>query len=161
MLGRIALFVAAWAAMAAWWLLLVDLTLVPELLLGAGTATVAAIGVEVARRGAPATEVPRLRWALRLWRPLLALPRDVAIVSAIAFVQLVRPKGTRGRFRTVRFDAATEEPHDRARRALAEAAGSVAPNTVIVGVDPDTRLLLAHQLSVRGGATSLDPMELG
>jgi hypothetical protein len=38
-------------------------------------------------------------------------------------------------------------PRDAARRALAIAAVSVSPNSVVVGVDPDRDELVFHQLS--------------
>ena len=47
------------------------------------------------------------------------------------------------------------------RRALAESFGSFAPNTIIVGVDADRELILAHQLRPSGGPEALDLLGLG
>jgi multisubunit Na+/H+ antiporter MnhE subunit len=156
----IALFVLSWCAMAALWMLLVDTPPLPELLAGAGVATAAALGVELARRRRPAREIPRTAWLLRMWRPVAYAGRDAVLVSLAVFPQLARPSSSRGRFRTVRFHAPSDEPHDNARRALAEAAGSLAPNTIVVGVDTERDLLLAHQLRPGGGADALDPLRL-
>jgi multisubunit Na+/H+ antiporter MnhE subunit len=157
---RMALFTLTWCAMAAVWLLLVDTPPLPELLTGGGVATAAALGVELARHQRPAREIPRTAWLLRLWRPLLSAPRDAIVVSLAVFPQLMRPTGARGRFRTTRFRAPSDEPHDNARRALAEAFGSLAPNTIVLGVDTERDLLLAHQLRPGGGADALDPLRL-
>jgi hypothetical protein len=53
----------------------------------------------------------------------------------------------RGRFVAVPFPhGANDDPEAAARRALATAALSVAPNTIVVGIDAATDELLAHQL---------------
>ena len=51
--------------------------------------------------------------------------------------------------------------YDTTRRALAKGAGSFAPNSYVVGVDAERELLLVHQLDPSGGASELDPLELG
>jgi hypothetical protein len=39
--------------------------------------------------------------------------------------------------------------------------GSLAPNTVVIGVDPDRDLLLVRQLHRQGGREQLDVLGLG
>ncbi|HLH15186.1 MAG TPA: hypothetical protein VKV16_10390, partial [Solirubrobacteraceae bacterium] len=53
-----------------------------------------------------------------------------------------------------------ENPRDAGRRALAEALGSLAPNTIILGVDPESGLILAHQLRRSGGSETIDVLGL-
>lgn len=151
-----------WIFSAALYLLLIDITDLPELIVGAVAAALAATGFELAREQHVASEALRLRWLVRLHRPLLRVPADLAIVLAAAVGQLVRPRAVRGEFRAVPFRADVDgEARETGRRALAEAFGSFAPNTVVVGVDGDRELILAHQLRRSGGADSIDLLRLG
>jgi hypothetical protein len=147
--------------MAALYLLLIDITDLPELIVGAGAAVLAATGLELAREQGIVGESLRWRWLVRLHRPLLRIPRDIAVVSAMALVALLRRKPAFGSFRVVRFSCDEDEPRETGRRALAEAAGSLAPNTFVVGIDGERQLILAHQLHPTGGRETLDPLELG
>ncbi|HZO77939.1 MAG TPA: hypothetical protein VFB39_07840 [Solirubrobacteraceae bacterium] len=150
-----------WVCAAALYLLLIDITDLPELIVGAGAAVLAATGLELAREQGIVGESVRWRWLLRLHRPLLRIPRDVAVVSAMALRAIVRRKPAFGTFRAVPFGCDEQEPYETGRRALAEAAGSVAPNTFVVGVDGERQLILAHQLRPTGGRETIDPLELG
>lgn len=83
---------------------------------------------------------PRPRWILGSLRGFLGWPRDLlALVRAL----IVRPEG---RIVEEPFEATGEGPHAAARRALAVAGGSLAPNSIVVGIDPDRGLLLRHEL---------------
>jgi hypothetical protein len=103
----------------------------------------------------------RVRWLTGGWRVLAKVPLDIVLVCSEALAQLVRPRSRRGSFRAVAFDAVVESPEDTGRRALAEALGSVAPNTIVLGVDVESGLLLVHQLRRQGDARDLDVMRLG
>lgn len=144
------------------YLLLIDTTQSPELYAGAGATLLAAIGFEVSRQQGLVEAALPLRGALRAWRLLARIPAEIWFVGHAAVAQLFTPrKAPRGRFRAVRFDAGGDDPRDAGRRALAEALGSLTPNTIVVGVDPDSKAILVHQLRVRGGRDQLDPLELG
>lgn len=161
---RFALFwVLSWLAAGAVWMLLVDNTYLPELLTGAVCAAIAATGTELVREQRVARVRPRLAAVLRLYRPLLRAPLDVALLTWAVLRQLVRRDRRVGRLRAVPFaEVDDEDPIDHARRALAEGAGSFAPNTIVVGVDEERELLLAHQLvATRRARRALDPLELG
>lgn len=150
-----------WACAAALYLVLIDITDLPELIVGAGAAVLAATGLELAREQGIVGESVRWRWFLRLHRPVLRVPRDIAVVSATALLALFRRRPAFGSFRAVRFGGEEDEPHEAGRHALAEAAGSLAPNTFVVGVDRERGLILAHQLRRTGGRETIDPLELG
>jgi hypothetical protein len=79
----------------------------------------------------------------------------------MALLALVRRRPAFGAFRAVPFGGGEDEPHETGRRALAEAAGSVAPNTFVIGIDGDRQLILAHQLRPTGGRETIDPLKLG
>jgi hypothetical protein len=143
------------------YLLLIDITDLPELIVGAGAAVLAATGLELAREQGLVGESVRFRWLLRVHRPLLKVPTDIALVSLAAFKALVRRDERQGSFRVTRFVGNEDQQREAGRRALAEGLGSFAPNTIVVGVDPDSETILVHQLWRSGGREALDVMELG
>ncbi len=147
---------------AALYLLLIDITDLPELIVGVGAAAIAATGFELAREHRTAGGVrARLRWLARAHRPLLKVPSDIATLSVLALRQLIRPREVNGVFRTVPFRCGDDERLETGRRALAESLGSFAPNTIIVGVDAERELLLGHQLRPGGGDEAIDVLGLG
>lgn len=150
-----------WLFAGALYLLLIDITDLPELLVGAGAATLAATGMELAREQRVAGETIRTRWLLRAYRPLLKVPPDIWHVCRAAIIQLRRRDAAVGQFRAVPFRGGEDELHQSGRHALAEGFGSLAPNTIIVGVDTERELLLAHQLRRSGGREAIDLLELG
>jgi multisubunit Na+/H+ antiporter MnhE subunit len=156
-----AIAVAVWIGLAAVWMLLVDNESLPELLTGAGVVCIATIGSELVRHQRIAQIRVHPLWILRLWRPVARVPVDVGIVMVELFRQLFERKRARGRLRAMRFRAVDQDPASNARRALAEAAGSLAPNTIVIGVDERRKLILVHQLKPTGDAEStIDPLEL-
>lgn len=147
---------------AALYLLLIDTTSLPELIVLVGAAAIAATGFELAREQQTAGGLnARLRWLTRLHRPLVKTPSDIAVVTGLALRQLVRPRQVNGTFRAVRFRCGPDHDIEIGRRALAEAFGSFAPNTIIVGVDVERELILGHQLYPNGGAEAIDLLGLG
>jgi hypothetical protein len=150
-----------WLFAAALYLLLIDIADLPELIVGAGAAVLAATGLELAREQGLVGQTLRYRWLARMYRPLLRVPGDIVTVSAVALRALVRRDASVGKFRAIPFQAGDEGPKELGRRALAEAAGSIAPNTFVVGVDEERQMLLAHQLRPSGDRRVMDPLELG
>jgi hypothetical protein len=162
LLRRAAAWSAAWLFAGALYLLLIDTTSLPELIVGAGAAALAATGFELAREQKTVGGLTaRLRWMARLHRPLIKVPSDIAALSVLAFRQLIHPKHVNGTFRAVHFRCGPEHDIESGRSALAEAFGSFAPNTIVVGVDVDRDLILAHQLRSTGGPEAIDVLGLG
>ena len=146
----------------ALYLLLIDTTSLPELIVAAGAAAIAATGFELAREQHTAGGMTaRAGWLTTLHRPLLKVPSDIATVSAMALRQLVKPRPVNGTFRAVPFRCGPDHDIETGRRALAESLGSFAPNTIIVGVDVERELILGHQLRPGGGAEAIDVLGLG
>jgi hypothetical protein len=157
---------AAWSVgflfAGALYLLLIDITDLPELIVGAGAAVIAATGFELAREQRTVGGLrARLHWLAHAWRPLVNVPGDIAAVSALAVRQLVRPRNVNGVFRAVPFRCGNDAGLETGRRALAESLGSFAPNTIVIGVDAERELLLGHQLRRRGGDEAIDVLGLG
>jgi hypothetical protein len=109
------------------------------------------------------SEAVRVRWLLRSYRALVKVPSDIALVTAAAVTQLARPRrGSYGTLRSAPFDVPNgEEALAHGRIALAESAGSLAPNTIVIGVDEDRGAILVHQLWRTGGREAIDVLELG
>lgn len=151
---------AGWVLAGALYLLLIDTTDTPELIVGAVAAAIAATGLELAREQRLVGETVRAGWLARLYRPFLKAPGDIVKVSAAAVSQLVSPQKPRGEFRTLRFPTLPDEQREAGRRALAQSFGSFAPNTIIIGVEPERELILAHQLQPTQGGDAIDPLKL-
>jgi len=146
----------------ALYLLLIDTVSLPELYAGVAAALLAAIGFEVSREQGFAEVSAAPAWLLRGWRAIARVPGDVAQVSLVALAQLARPRQQRGALRAVPFDfGAHDSRRDAGRRALAEALGSLAPSTIVIGVDPERDLILAHELRADGRAGDVDVLGLG
>lgn len=140
----------------AFYLLLIDTLSAAELYAGIGATLVAAAAFELSALQGTSEATVGPRMLLVAWRAALRVPYEIAVVSREAVVQLARPAARRGAFRAVSFRDANDGPRTIGRRALAEALGSLAPNTIVLGVDPDAGLLLVHQLRPRGNSDELD-----
>lgn len=143
------------------YLLLVDTTSLPELYVLGSVALAGGVVFELSREQGfvEARVIPR--WLGPVWRVVIKAPGDVLRLCSEAVLQLVKPRGARGSFRAVPFAATEDAPAAAGRRALTEWLGSIAPNTIIVGVDTERGLLLVHQLRRQGHGDELDPLRLG
>ncbi len=145
----------------AFYLQLIDTTSLPELYVLAGVALACGIGRALAREQGFVEARILPRWLVRSRRLVTRIPGDLAIVCWEALGQLVHPRPARGEFRVARWSANEPIPEHTGRRALAETVGSVAPNTIVVGVDAESGLFIVHQLRRRGRAEDLDVTRLG
>ncbi len=151
---------SGWSLAAAFYWLLIDTTDTPELITGAVAAALAATGYLLAHEQGLIGGGVRGAWLRRGLRPVARAPLDIAILSRAALGGLVRRDRRLGAFRAVPF-AARDPRRENARHALAESLGSFAPNTIVVGIDRERELILAHQLRRRGGRESIDVLGLG
>lgn len=159
---RITGFLAGFLLAGAFYLLLIDTGSTPELIAGGCGAVIAGAVYELAYAEGSGYGTYRLRWFRRTGRVLANAPVQVVIVCAEIAAQALAPKSCRGRLRATPFAGGSDRSaRDLGRRALAEALGSLTPNTIVIGVDPEQDLLLVHQLRVDGGAEQLDPLGLG
>jgi multisubunit Na+/H+ antiporter MnhE subunit len=142
------------------WLIHDDSAKLPELLAGVVVAGSAATGTELVRRQRVAGIAIAPRFLRRAPRLIPSAIRDCAALTRLAFAQLLRPAAVRGRTVAIPFRRGGDEPPENGRRALAQALGSFAPSTVVIGIDPEGDRLIAHQLAASGEARDLDPLEL-
>ena len=145
----------------AFYFQLIDTTSLPELYVMAGVAVACGVAFWLAREQGFVESRIVPWWLLRSWRLVWKIPSDVAIVCWEALRQLGQPRTTRGVFRAVPFGATRKTSTDAGRRAVVESVGSLAPNTIIVGVDTERQLLLTHQLRRSGPPEELDVTRLG
>ncbi|HWE34742.1 MAG TPA: hypothetical protein VG410_14715 [Solirubrobacteraceae bacterium] len=143
------------------YLLLIDTVSSPELYAGAGATLLAAAAYEVSREQGFTEARVSPAWLARAWRVLVRVPTHIGLVCFEAVRQPFARAPRRGSFRVVSFGACGEDAADAGRRALTEALGSLAPNTIVVGIDTGRKLLLVHQLHRQGGRNELDPLGLG
>ena len=157
----VGLWLIAFVWAYALWLLHDDSAKLPELLAGIPVAALAATGTDLVRRQRVAPMRFRLRWLLGAWRLIPAAIRDCFVLTKLALAQLVRREPVRGRTVALGFDFGGEHPDANGRRAIALGLGSFAPGTLVIGVDPDKNLLIAHQLGATPEPSNLDPLDLG
>ncbi|HEX3689353.1 MAG TPA: hypothetical protein VHV28_06630 [Solirubrobacteraceae bacterium] len=146
---------------AAFYMLLIDTVDLPELYAAIGGVLLSGVAYEAARRQGVAEARVSPRWVARGWRVIASIPRQIFLVSWEALAQLIDPREARGTLRAVPFRAGGDGSSDVGRRALTEGLGSMAPNTIVIGIDTESDLLLVHQLHRRGGREELDVLELG
>jgi hypothetical protein len=146
---------------AAFYMALIDTVDLPELYAGVAAVLLAGAAYEAARRQGVSEARLSLHSVRRAGRVVGSVPFQIAWVSWEALAQVVSPRKARGSLRAVPFRAGGRGPDDAGRRALAEGLGSLAPNTIVIGIDDEHDLLLVHQLHRSGGREQLDVLELG
>lgn len=147
------------AAFFAVWLLLVDAVDAPNLVAGGVCAIIAAALATRVHSLRSLSARPRLRMLRFCYRPLLLLVTDTIRILWALFARLALRQPISGHLRAARYEAVTDEPEDVARRILTEWGASTGANRYAIGIDPDRRLLLIHELVRSSGP--LDPLELG
>jgi multisubunit Na+/H+ antiporter MnhE subunit len=145
----------AWSALlglaiaAPFYWLLIDTTSSPELYAGGAAAVLAAGAYSAAYIESTKNAAIRLRWLGFAVREMAKVPRGIATVCAEVLSQAVRPRPRRGVIQIEPFHAGSGEPHDLGRWAITEASRSFAPNTIVIGVDPESGRLLLHRIGGR------------
>jgi multisubunit Na+/H+ antiporter MnhE subunit len=127
------------------WLVLVGTVAWLELVAGAVAALIGAVAAELLRsRGLLATV--KLTWLPAVWRPLVQVFADFVIVMDALVRTIARRPHPPDRYRVVDLSGARGDQRAAGWRAFAAAAGSLAPNTVVVEVDRERRRMLVHEL---------------
>ncbi len=132
---------------APFYWLLIDTTTSPELIAGGVAAVLTAATTAAAYVESTLNAAVRLRWLARGFKEVARVPLGVAIVCREVVAQTTRPKPCRGVIDAERFATQGEDAsHELGRRALAETLRTLAPHTIVIGVDPDSERLLLHRL---------------
>ena len=151
MAKRVRFWVAWYVPLVLLWLLFVDTFAGQEVIVGLVAAAIAATAAELVR----SQELVRFRLDPHWLRGLPGLPWQVLHDTWLLTVALWRHctgSPVRGVFRVVPFPSEADDDRSAARRALATALVSVAPNTVVVGVEGAEGEMLVHQLVPEPGS---------
>ena len=151
MAKRVGFWIAWYVPLVVLWLAFVDTFARQEVIAGLVAAAVAATAAELVR----SQELVRFRLDPRWLRGLPGLPWQVLRDTWLLTVALWRHctgHPVRGVFRVVPFPSEADDNRSAARRALVTVLASVAPNTVVVGVEGDEGELLVHQLVPQPGS---------
>src|SRR5690349_3722927 len=152
--GAVRAWVIWWVVLAALWLALVDTVVVPELVVGAVAAAIAATGAVVVRGQRRLLLRPRAAWLRCVPGPLARTVTDLVPLSRVLWRRGVLRRDTRSALVEVPYPAVGDDPADAAHRVFTQALGSLAPNTLVVGVDHERRVLIVHELEPTGEAAA-------
>jgi hypothetical protein len=144
--GAVRAWLGWWGLLAALYLALVDTIKAPELVAGAAVAALGATGAVLVRRERRVLVRPRAAWLLAAWRPLLGTVTDLRPLAVALWRRGILRRDETGVLVRVPYEALGHDAESAAHRVLTQALGSVAPNTVVLGVDAERRELLAHEL---------------
>jgi multisubunit Na+/H+ antiporter MnhE subunit len=144
-------WIAWYVPLVVLWLAFVDTFDAAEVALGLVAAAIAATAAELVR----SQGLVRFHLDPSWLRGLPQLPwqvvRDTWLLAA-ALWRHCTGRPVRGSFRVVPFPGEADDAHSAARRALVTALVSVAPNTVVVGVEGGEGEMLVHQLVPEPGS---------
>jgi multisubunit Na+/H+ antiporter MnhE subunit len=127
-------WVVWWALLAGLYVALADSRRVEELVAAAVVGAIGATAAALVRRERDVLLRPRPAQIVAELRTLLRWPRDLALLAR-ALVH--RPAG-----RVIETAVADDDTG----RALAIVGRTLAPNTIVIGVDEERGVLLSHQL---------------
>ena len=138
MFERVAFCLASFAMLFLAWLAFVDELSASEAICGMIAAVLATWGSEVVRGEEQPRFWPHARWFLELWR----LPWDIVSGCGITAIALI--KGEPGLLHEISFDPGQDDRSSAARRAVATALTTISPNSMVVGIDSERRVMLIH-----------------
>jgi hypothetical protein len=138
--------VAWWAALMSLWLLLVDTVAMAELLAGAGAAALGATLVEVVEHQAGVRFGVRVDWLAEVAGLPREILRDTLLVLRAGLIRALGGPRPASSLRVIPVDPGGGSSEDVARRALITAGRSLAPNSIVLGIDASEGLLLVHHL---------------
>ncbi len=118
---------------------------------GAGAAALAALLTETALHQAGTPITVRLRWLAAAWRLPGQVLGDTVLVFRALGRQLIRGETPDSGFRERPVRAGGDSSADVTRRVLLVGANSLAPNTVVLGIDEERDVMIVHQLVAEEG----------
>jgi multisubunit Na+/H+ antiporter MnhE subunit len=128
------------------WMLFVSQLRRAELVAGVCAAALGAVAEGIVKARRLAKFRPRSRWlALFTWELWYVLTGSAALMRALA--RRLTGKKSEAQFRVVPFRAGGTDSKSEARRAIAITATSVAPDTIVVGIERERDFLLLHQIA--------------
>lgn len=146
---RLGSFLIWWVLLMSFWVWIDDSIALPELLVGAGVAVLGAALAEVAQYQADTHVRIRIEWLAKALTLPVEIGRDFGVVMRALFLQLVRGRQPASTFEAIPVRPGGDTAEKMTRRALLVAGTSVAPNTLVLGIDQDRGEMLVHHLDTR------------
>lgn len=140
-LALAAVLIAWWALLGGMWMLLVDTVSTAEVLGAVAASLLAALATRLVFGGVDAMR-PAASLAVALARQLGRVPADLWLL-ALALRRALGGRRRPGRFHELALELPASARGD-GRRSAIELIGSLAPNTIVLGVDE--RRVIVHQL---------------
>jgi multisubunit Na+/H+ antiporter MnhE subunit len=129
------------------WLIFVGTFAYHELLIGIVGALLATVGLFIINAYYPAKFLPTLRELLLVWRIPWHLISGTSEIVAVAFKDLVGLEHAKSLFRVAQFSTGKEDVgHATGRRVLAVVYTTIAPDVIVLGINPGNGTLLFHQM---------------
>jgi multisubunit Na+/H+ antiporter MnhE subunit len=133
------------------WLLFVGTFANHELLIGLVAILVAAAGRVVIEIHYALKFSPTIAELLSLWRLVWYALSGTAEIVLVAARDLLGIKRAQSLFRVADFKAGKQDDaHDTARRVLAVVYTTIAPNFIVLGINPKDQKMLFHQIERSG-----------
>jgi hypothetical protein len=145
--GGVALVLVWWGVLGGLWMLLVDTVSTAEVLCAVVVAAAGAFVTRLVIEGGAARMHHAENIVMALARQLARVPSDLWLLGLALWRALAGPPRP-GRFHELALELPVDELGN-GRRAEIELVGSLAPNTIVLGVDE--RRVVVHQLLARQG----------
>ena len=140
-----------WVLLMSFWVVLDDSIALDELLAGAGAAALGAFLAELAAHQTGTRFRPRIEWVAPAFRLPVDAARDTVIVFAALWRRLARGQEPPSGFRELPVRYGPDTAEGQTRRVLLIGGRSVAPNSFVLGIDPERDVMIVHQLVVTEG----------
>lgn len=137
--------VSAWAGFTGLWFLFVYQLSLIELVAGAAASALTVVALEVSLHAVPLRFKPEARWLSRAFVLPVTVVEDM-IVLLRTLMRLVAGRKIPSLFQVTHFRAIADNPRSNAKRVLAVAFTTVSPNSIVIGIDRESGLLLFHEL---------------
>jgi hypothetical protein len=144
--GMVRAWLTWFVLLYALYVLLVDNTVLPELITGVVAAAIGATGAVVVRRQRTRLLKLRARMLKGAARPILGIFADLVPLTRVLVTRGILRRSTRSRLEETPFTKLGDTDEDAAERALAETLGSLAPNSIVVALDHERGVLVTHRL---------------
>ncbi len=130
------------------WMLFVSQTQTNEIVAGIAAALIGAVADGVLKAEGYAKFKPRFKWLLLItWEVWYVLAGTWAVMLALA--RRMVGMESQAQFRAVKFEAGGDDAESWARRSLVTAYMTIPPDSIILGVDRNTKLMLVHEIAPR------------
>ncbi len=139
-------FAFAIAASFGLWILFVASVHLREMLLGLLTTLAATVFCVFVWRSRQRHLKLRVRDVAQCWRIPWLLLSDAGVITWVLFKDLLHISPAKSLYRVTGFESSRNDPVAMARQVLAVAYTTVSPNSIVLGIDENSRRMLFHQL---------------